>query len=61
MGFASLALLTLVVKSSVGLRWEPESDLADTLALIDVDICQGIQVRNNLDNTINNTLTLLFP
>ncbi|KIJ64168.1 hypothetical protein HYDPIDRAFT_28612 [Hydnomerulius pinastri MD-312] len=43
MGFTSLALLSSVVKSTVGLRWEQDGLMADTLAVIDADISQAIQ------------------
>ncbi|KAJ7034492.1 hypothetical protein C8F04DRAFT_574581 [Mycena alexandri] len=43
MGFASLGLLTGAVRSTIGLRWEGEGDVADILAIIDADIAQAIQ------------------
>jgi hypothetical protein len=44
MGFCSLAILTSIVRATLGLRWEEEGDMADILAVIDVDIGQAIQV-----------------
>ncbi|KAG8215544.1 hypothetical protein J3R82DRAFT_9205 [Butyriboletus roseoflavus] len=44
MGFASLSLLSSVVKTTAGLRWEQEGSMADILAVVDTDICQAIQV-----------------
>ncbi|KIK00932.1 hypothetical protein K443DRAFT_99573 [Laccaria amethystina LaAM-08-1] len=43
MGFCSLAILTSIVRATLGLRWEEEGDMADILAVIDVDIGQAIQ------------------
>jgi hypothetical protein len=45
MGFSSLSILAAVVRATVGLRWEEEGDLALTLAEIDADLGQAIQVR----------------
>jgi hypothetical protein len=45
MGFASLSILAAVVKATVGLRWEEDGEIADTLAEIDADLGQAIQVR----------------
>lgn len=44
MGFCSLAILASIVRATLGLRWEEEGDMADILAVIDVDIGQAIQV-----------------
>lgn len=44
MGFASLALLTSIVSATIGLRWEWDGSMAATLAVIDTDISQAIQV-----------------
>ncbi|KAH7909489.1 hypothetical protein BJ138DRAFT_1066952 [Hygrophoropsis aurantiaca] len=43
MGFASLGVLSSVVRATIGLRWEPEGPVADALAVIDADISQAIQ------------------
>ncbi|KAF8837522.1 hypothetical protein BDN67DRAFT_972848 [Paxillus ammoniavirescens] len=43
MGFTSIGLLSSVVNATVGLRWQREGCMADTLAVIDADICQAIQ------------------
>ncbi|KAI0940591.1 hypothetical protein AcW1_003747 [Taiwanofungus camphoratus] len=43
MGFASLELLTEVVKSTIGGRWQEDGETADVLAEIDADITQAIQ------------------
>lgn len=47
MGFASLAALTSAVRASIGLRWESDGVTADTLAAIDADIGQAIQVSTS--------------
>lgn len=44
MGFASLAILSSIVKATVGLRWEEDGAMADVLAAIDTDISQAMQV-----------------
>ncbi|KAH9945678.1 hypothetical protein B0H21DRAFT_424762 [Amylocystis lapponica] len=43
MGFASLKLLTQVVRATVGARWDEDGETADRLAAIDADITQAIQ------------------
>lgn len=43
MGFASLTLLTQVVRATLGIRWREEGDTADALAHIDADVTQAIQ------------------
>ncbi|PFH48801.1 hypothetical protein AMATHDRAFT_81625 [Amanita thiersii Skay4041] len=43
MGFASLGLLTAVVRATIGLRWQDEGDMAAVLTAIDFDITQAIQ------------------
>ncbi|KAJ7625922.1 hypothetical protein FB45DRAFT_922635 [Roridomyces roridus] len=44
MGFASLGLLALSVRATIGLRWDSEGgDVVDVLAVIDADIAQAIQ------------------
>ncbi|KAJ7922397.1 hypothetical protein B0H13DRAFT_1983039 [Mycena leptocephala] len=43
MGFASLGLLAGAVRSTIGMRWDSEGDVADILAVIDADIAQAIQ------------------
>ncbi|KAF9523695.1 hypothetical protein CPB83DRAFT_775083 [Crepidotus variabilis] len=43
MGFASLGLLSSIVRATIGLRWEEDGDMADFLAIIDSDITQAIQ------------------
>lgn len=43
MGFASLRLLTEVVRRTLGIRWHEDDEVADTLAVIDSDITQAIQ------------------
>ncbi len=42
----SLSLLASVVRSTIGLRWEEEGEVADFLAIIDSDITQAIQVSD---------------
>ena len=44
LGFASLGILSQVVRATIGLRWEEDGDMADVLAVIDADIGQAIQV-----------------
>ncbi|KAH9830825.1 uncharacterized protein C8Q71DRAFT_784750 [Rhodofomes roseus] len=43
MGFASLFLLTQVVRETLGMRWKEDSDTADVLAHLDADVTQAIQ------------------
>ncbi|RDB22076.1 hypothetical protein Hypma_011162 [Hypsizygus marmoreus] len=43
LGFASLGVLAMVVRASIGLRWDDDGDMADLLAVIDADIGQAIQ------------------
>ncbi|KAI0790645.1 hypothetical protein C8Q75DRAFT_95882 [Abortiporus biennis] len=43
MGFASLRCLTMIVGATVGLRWEEDGEMADTLAAVDADVSQAIQ------------------
>ncbi|KAJ3543815.1 hypothetical protein NM688_g5817 [Phlebia brevispora] len=43
MGVAGLGVLTAVVKATVGLRWEIDGLMADSLAAVDADISQAIQ------------------
>ncbi|SJL11979.1 uncharacterized protein ARMOST_15393 [Armillaria ostoyae] len=43
LGFASLLVLAVVVRATIGLRWNAESEMADILAEVDADICQAIQ------------------
>jgi len=43
LGFASLGLLSSIVRATIGLRWEDDGDMADILAIIDADISQAIQ------------------
>ena len=43
MGFASLAIFASIVRLTHGLRWTMDGETADTLTLIDGDICQAIQ------------------
>lgn len=48
MGFASLRILETIVRATLGLRWEAEGDMADSLAVVDADISQAIQVSTNV-------------
>jgi len=43
LGFASLGLLSSIVRATIGLRWEDDGDMADILAVNDADIGQAIQ------------------
>ena len=43
MGFASLGVLTSVVRATLGLRWDLDGKTADALAALDSDIAQGLQ------------------
>ena len=43
MGFASLGVLTHVVRATLGLRWDVDGATADALAAVDADIAQGLQ------------------
>ncbi|KAG5641462.1 hypothetical protein DXG03_005139 [Asterophora parasitica] len=51
MGFTSLNVLATLVRASVGLRWEDESELAELLAVIDADIGQAIQASVGADRS----------
>ena len=44
LGFASLGILTVIVRGTVGLRWDDSGEMADVLDGIDGDITQAIQV-----------------
>ncbi|KAK0197714.1 hypothetical protein F5146DRAFT_1016417 [Armillaria mellea] len=43
LGFASLLVLAVVVRATIGLRWSVENEMSDILADVDADICQAIQ------------------
>lgn len=43
LGFASLLVLAVVVRATIGLRWNVENEMSDILADVDADICQAIQ------------------
>ncbi|KAG2353277.1 hypothetical protein BDR07DRAFT_1615065 [Suillus spraguei] len=43
MGFASLGILSSIVKATVGLRWEEDDAMSEVLAIIDADISQAMQ------------------
>jgi len=47
LGFSALSLLALIVRATIGLRWEEDGDMADILTIIDADIGQAIQVSLN--------------
>ncbi|CDO75152.1 hypothetical protein BN946_scf184590.g9 [Trametes cinnabarina] len=50
LGFASLKILARVVGATVGLRWDEDGAMEDTLAIIDADISQAIQsAKEELD------------
>ncbi|KAG2111483.1 hypothetical protein DEU56DRAFT_749548 [Suillus clintonianus] len=56
MGFASLSILSSIVKATVGLRWEEDGGMADVLAVIDADISQAIQsCKEELEGGRNDT------
>lgn len=57
MGFASLGLLTSIVSATVGLRWEWDGSMAATLAVIDTDISQAIQVGSTVLQAFDQSLT----
>jgi hypothetical protein len=46
MGIASLGVLTSVVRATLGLRWGEDSEMAEVLAIVDVDLTQAIQVSS---------------
>ena len=48
MGFASLNILSSIVKATIGLRWEVSGAMVHVLAVIDSDISQAIQVCVNI-------------
>ena len=58
LGFASLGLLSSIVRATIGLRWEVDGDMADILAVIDADIGQAIQASGAYPNIYNTRLTL---
>ncbi|KAG7439553.1 uncharacterized protein BT62DRAFT_938856 [Guyanagaster necrorhizus] len=43
LGFTSLVILAVVVRATIGLRWNNESEVANILVNVDADICQAIQ------------------
>ncbi|KAK7443988.1 hypothetical protein VKT23_015385 [Stygiomarasmius scandens] len=43
MGFTSLEILSSVVKSTVGFKWNQQGEMARTLTVVDADIGQAIQ------------------
>ncbi|KAH9894999.1 hypothetical protein C8Q73DRAFT_645878 [Cubamyces lactineus] len=43
MGLAALAVLTEIVRSAIGLRWEEDSRIEAVLAEVDEDVTQAIQ------------------
>jgi hypothetical protein len=47
MGIASLGVLTSVVRATLGLRWGEDSEMAEVLAIVDVDLTQAIQVSSD--------------
>jgi hypothetical protein len=55
LGFASLGLLSSIVRATIGLRWEDDGDMADILAVIDADIGQAIQASLALLIIYNNS------
>ena len=57
LGFASLGLLSSIVRATIGLRWEDDGDMADILAVIDADISQAIQASLALPIIYNTRLT----
>lgn len=61
MGFSSLGLLSSVVRATLGLRWEDDGDMADILAVVDIDIGQAIQACNILFFQATSGLILLLP
>lgn len=48
LGFASLAPLAAVVRSTIGHRWAPEGEVAHALVMADADIAQGLQVGSDM-------------
>jgi len=63
LGFASLAVLSSIVRATIGLRWEDDGDMADILAVIDADIGQAIQASFRCPRIIYTTPDLInrFP
>ena len=61
MGFCSLAILASIVRATLGLRWEEEGDMADILAVIDVDIGQAIQVSISCFCGRRGLIGVIFP
>ncbi len=50
LGFASLVVLAVIVRATIGLQWNAENEMSDILAEVDADICQAIQVSNSRRN-----------
>lgn len=44
MGFASLEILTEVVRATIGMVWDRDGAIIDALVEVDADIMQAIQV-----------------
>jgi hypothetical protein len=44
LGFASLGILTVIVRATLGLRWDDTGEMVDVLDAIDGDITQAFQV-----------------
>jgi hypothetical protein len=61
LGFASLGLLSSIVRATIGLRWEDNGDMADILAVIDADIGQAIQASIAWPNYIPYTRPYRSP
>ena len=43
LGFAALRYLTPAMQQTIGLRWEEDDEMADSLAVLDSDMTQAIQ------------------
>lgn len=56
MGFASLGVLTSVVRATVGIQWDENSEMADIVSVIDSDIGQAIQVYLLLETRMDTIL-----
>ena len=43
LGFMALRYLTPAMQQTIGLRWEEDDEMADSLAVLDSDMTQAIQ------------------
>lgn len=61
LGFASLPLLTAIVRSTIGARWIPEGGVANALVVVDADLDQALQVRKPVHARADAAFNSHFP